>query len=346
MAPSASPSEGSLLSDDRFLRQVARLYYDSDEKQESIAESLNCSRQTISKALQRAKERGIVRTTVVPEERTGYLQSLARDLRLQLHLEDVALIAGQNFEKKPDDYSAEGVLADIADHAADYLDQLLVDNTILAVTGGKGIMRNVVRYLKPSKQLAGLQVVPTMGFVRDHANFGDANLIAYDIATAYGGEHSWLPIPAIVDTPEQLQQARSLPIVRDVLQKVENANVIMMGLWLSDNDESLIRKGVISPERIALLKEHHPVADINHWVFNARGECINYKISPPPYYLTGLEMPRLKERIRNDGTKVILVAGANRRYVPGIKAILNAGIVSILITDHITAQLLKKSTNI
>lgn len=341
MAPGTSPSESSLLSDDGFLRQVARLYYEADETQERIAELQNCSRQTISKALQRARERGVVRISVVPEERTGYLQSLARDLRLKLHLEDVALIPGQNFHDKPDDFTAEGVLADIADHAADYLDQLLTENTILAVTGGKGIMRNVVRYLKPSRQLAGLQVVPTMGFVRDHANFGDANLIAYDIATAYGGEHSWLPIPAIVDAKEQWEQARTLPIVKDVLQKVENANIIMMGLWLSEHDQSLIRKGVISEERIALLKEHHPIADINHWVFDAQGECINYRIDPPPYYLTGLEMPRLKERIRNGNTKVVLVAGASKRYVPGIMAILKAGIVSILITDHITAQSLK-----
>ena len=38
MAPGTSPSESSLLSDDRFLRQVAHLYYEADETQERIAE--------------------------------------------------------------------------------------------------------------------------------------------------------------------------------------------------------------------------------------------------------------------------------------------------------------------
>jgi len=63
-------------------------------------------------------------------------------------------------------------------------------------------------------------------------------------------------------------------------------------------------------------------------------------IDPPPYYLTGLPIPRLKEKIRKEGTKVILVAGAGPAYVPAIRAALKAGIANILITDHITAQLL------
>ncbi len=334
--------EGKLLSDDRFLRRVAQLYYEDGQTQEAIAEMEGCSRQAIGKALQRARDRGIVRISVVPEQRTGYLRNLSRDLRVELGLEDLVVVAGRNLSEIPSEETAEDVLADIATTAADYLDQLLTDSDILAVSGGRNIMRNVVRYLKPTKLLPNLQVVPTIGFVEPHTNLGDSNLIAYDIATAYGAQHAWLPIPAIVETREQCEQARSLPLVRDVLQTLEQANVMMMGLWPTHFNDDLVARGVLLQEEINALQSRKAVMDINHWVFDAQGRCINDLLTPPPYYLTGLEIPRLRDRIRKGKAKVILVAGASLSYASGIRAALKAGIANILITDHVTAQLLMK----
>ena len=334
--------EGKLLSDDRFLRRVAQLYYEDGQTQEAIAEMEGCSRQAIGKALQRARDRGIVRISVVPEQRTGYLRNLSRDLRVELGLEDLVVVAGRNLSEIPPEETAEDVLADIATTAADYLDQLLTDSDILAVSGGRNIMRNVVRYLKPTKLLPNLQVVPTIGFVEPHTNLGDSNLIAYDIATAYGAQHAWLPIPAIVETREQCEQARSLPLVRDVLQTLEQANVMMMGLWPTHFNDDLVARGVLLQEEINALQSRKAVMDINLWAFDAQGRCINDLLTPPPYYLTGLEIPRLRDRIRKGKAKVILVAGASLSYASGIRAALKAGIANILITDHVTAQLLMK----
>ncbi|MBV9709903.1 MAG: hypothetical protein JO011_03175 [Ktedonobacteraceae bacterium] len=166
---------------------------------------------------------------------------------------------------------------------------------------------------------------------------GDANLIAYDIATAYGARHFWLPIPAIVETQEQWKYARSLPIVRDVLKKVEEASVIVTELWPSSSHEGLVNKGVLRQEQAAVLEAHNTIVDINHWAFDAEGICINNEIEPPPYYLTGLEIPRLRDKVRSGGTKVVLIAGGSLSYIPCIQAILRAGIANILITDHVTA---------
>jgi deoxyribonucleoside regulator len=91
------------------------------------------------------------------------------------------------------------------------------------------------------------------------------------------------------------------------------------------------------------IEAFHPVVDINHWVFDSEGRCINEMMDPPPYHLLGFEIPRLKEKIRADGTKVILVAGAGPSYVPAIRAALKAGLANILITDHMTAQMLISS---
>jgi DNA-binding transcriptional regulator LsrR (DeoR family) len=117
----------------------------------------------------------------------------------------------------------------------------------------------------------------------------------------------------------------------------------MMGLWPPHTNDEIVMRGILSREQIEALEALHPAVDINHWVFDAEGCCINEMIDPPPYYITGFPIPRLKEKIRKEGTKVILVAGAGPSYVPAIRATLKAGLANILITDHITAEQLISS---
>nr|BBH87027.1 DNA-binding transcriptional regulator [Thermosporothrix sp. COM3] len=338
--PQNMNTEGRLLTDERFLRKIASLYYEEGYTQEEIALQECCSRQTIGKALQKAKERGIVRISVIPDERTGYLRNLAREVRLRLGLDDIVLVPGLNVNDRYYRMIDDHIVSDIAATAADYLDQMIMGNDIVAVSGGKRVMRQIVCYLKPSKVLPSLQVVPTIGFVQSHTSFGDSNLIAYDIATAYGAKPIWLPIPAIVESEEQCRQARSLPIVRDVLKIMEKATIILLSVWLPHENEELVEKGILSRQQLDRFLELQPVTDVNHWFFDKEGRCLNEdpQLSPPPFYLTGLEIPTLRDRLKSGNVHVILIAGGSIQFVPAIQAVLRAGIVNILVTDHITAS--------
>jgi deoxyribonucleoside regulator len=347
--PQGSASEAKLLGDEQFLRRVAYMYYEDGHSQETIAQMEFCSRQTVSKALQKAKERGLVRIAIVPDLRTGYLRNLSREVRRELNLDDVVLVPGRNFDHVDDDVTLDEVVAEIGSAAADYLDQLLTDSDVLAVSGGRIFMRSVVRYLQPSKILPHLQVVSTIGFVEARTSSGDANLIAYDIAQAYGASHVWYCIPAFMPhlpliSLETLKALNThISITREPIELCEKANVFMIGLWTPHSNEEVVARGILSKEFIEAIEAFHPVVDINHWVFDADGRCINVLMDPPPYYPTGFAIPRLKEKIKKEGTQVILVAGGGPSYVPAIRAALKAGLANILITDHVTAQLLVSS---
>jgi deoxyribonucleoside regulator len=234
----------------------------------------------------------------------------------------------------------DDVVTEIANAAADYLDQLLTDSDILAVSGGRTFMRNVVRYLKPTKVLPHMQVVATIGFVESHTSFGDANLIAYDLAEAYGANHLWFPCPAFLPDQDQLQRIRQLPIIKDAYQMMTRANIMVTGLWTPQTNHDLVARGMLTAKQLKIIEAHRPAVDINHWVFDTAGHCINETVDSFPYLLSGLEIPRLKERIQHNNIKVILVAGGSPAYVPAIRAALKAGLANILITDHITAELL------
>jgi deoxyribonucleoside regulator len=130
-------------------------------------------------------------------------------------------------------------------------------------------------------------------------------------------------------------------VTLQAVELCEKANVVMMGLWPPHTNDEVVVRGILDREQIDAIEPFHPAVDINHWVFDADGRCINEMMDPPPYNLTGgFSIPRLKEKIRAEGTKVILVTGAGPSYVPATRAALKAGIANILVTDHITAQLL------
>jgi DNA-binding transcriptional regulator LsrR (DeoR family) len=121
---------------------------------------------------------------------------------------------------------------------------------------------------------------------------------------------------------------------------MHRASVIVTSVFPPHTNEELVMQQILTQEQREEIEAYEPAADINHWVFDASGRCINEMLTPPPYFLSGLEIPRLKDKIKQEGTKVILIAGGSPAYIPAIRAILRAGLANILVTDHITAQLL------
>jgi DNA-binding transcriptional regulator LsrR (DeoR family) len=185
-----------------------------------------------------------------------------------------------------------------------------------------------------------MQVVATIGFVEAYTTSGDANSIARDLAEAYGASHLWFPCPALLTDSAQVQLIRQLPIIKEAYEMMTRASVVVMGLWTPHTNEEMVRRGIVSQEQLEAIETYGPAVDINHWVFDASGRCINELAQPFPYSLSGLEIPRLKDKIEQGNTKVILIAGGSPSYVPSIQAAFNAGLANILVTDHITGQLL------
>jgi deoxyribonucleoside regulator len=333
-------AEARLLADERFLRKIAYLYYEDGQSQETIAKIEFCSRQTVGKALQKARERGIVRISIVPDLRTGYLRNLAREVRVQLDLEDLILVPGRSLNTVAATDTLDDVVVEISSAAAEYLDQFLTDSDILAVSGGRTFMRNLVRYTKPTKVLSHMQVVATIGFVDPRTSYGDANLIAYDLAQAYGANHLWFPCPAFLLDETQLQRTRALPIIKEGYEMLLRSNVIVTSLFPPHTNDELVMNRILSQEQRDAIEAYRPAVDINHWFFDSSGRCINELLEPPPYFLSGLEVPRLKDKIQKGNAKVILVGGGSPSYVPAMRAALKAGLANILVTDHVTAQLL------
>ncbi len=327
------------------LRLIAKKHIEEKLPRVRIANELGYTRQNIADALKLAEAKGIVLKVVVPEERTGFLVNTRRDVQQGLGLDDVVLVAGREFvNQKVDPNSStflEDVQARICIETAGYIDYLLTNDDIIALSGGREFVRRMVRFLHPTKVLPNLQVVPTHGFTRPEAGSGTANLISLDFADAYGARHFWLPVPMMVETEKQVAQTRQLPLIRDVYGIIQEANIIVMSVWEQSYINILVERGVLDVSQADQLRELKPVAHIDLYFFDIEGNCINEQVNPPLFSLTGLEIPNLRHRLeKEEDLKVILFGGASRNMVDAIHGILQAKLANILITDHITGQLL------
>lgn len=338
------------LYNEDILRQIAIEHYERNKSQPDIAKSLGVSRPSITDALKRARALGIISITIPRDkERQPSLNRLQTAMLRRFEvLEDVELVVGHI---DVEGSLAPSVVPDIAKAAAAYLEGELINGakngdepTRLAVSGGRRFIRQVVQNLDPNVNLPNLEVYPISGFIREQANNGDASLLAYDIATLYEAKYAWLPIPAIVNTQEQCTLAKGLPIVRDVLARVEKANFYLITLFAPYSNE-LVSRGILQKEQVTKISRD-AVCNIEMWFYTQRGECVNTTISEPPFFLTGYDINDLREKVEKKQAQVILVAGGSEKkadgtiinQVKGIRAILDARLVNMLITDHITAR--------
>ncbi len=323
------------LFDEDNLRHIAIDYYENKKSQKDIAESWGVARAAISVALRRAIDLKIVRVRVVPEERPHKLHWVRRNVMRKFNLEDVQL-APAHIDAQGD--PTPDVIPYIAGAAAAYLDDVLTNESKLALSGGRRFNRQVVQHLQPHQLLPDMEVLPLSGFIVETANVGDASLLAFDLSTLYGAKHSWLPIPAIVETQEQCKTAKELPIIRDVLKKIEKeANIFLLTLF-APFSPNVLSKGVLKQEQIDKIMSKKPVCNIDLWFYTLDGECVNNMMADPPYYLTGYNINNLRTKVENDEAQVILVAGGFDAHVAGIQAALRARLANVLITDHITAM--------
>lgn len=337
------------LYNEDILRQIAIDHYERNISQSDIAESLGISRPSVTEALKRARALGIIKITIPRDkERQPTLNRLQTAMLRRFRvLEDVELVLGHI---DVEGSLAPSVVPDIAKAAAIYLEGELLkrlkndQKTRLAVSGGRRFIRQVVQNLNPKIKLPNLEVYPISGFIREQANNGDPSLLAYDIATLYEAKYAWLPIPAIVDTRKQLGVAKELPIVRDVLESVERANLYLISLFAPYSDD-LVTRGILKKEQIKKISQD-AVCNIDMWFYTAQGVCLNNTISDPPFYLTGYDINNLSKKIEKKNAKVVLIAGGSEtksdgtvlNQVAGIRAMLEAKLINVLITDHTTAR--------
>ncbi|HEX9934104.1 MAG TPA: sugar-binding domain-containing protein, partial [bacterium] len=110
------------------LIQVARLYYVYDLNQQQIADKLGISRPGVSRLLQEARDRGIVRINIIDIEGTG--ADLEKSLEEKFGLKKAIVIPLEGVSDDSDLKERLGIVA------STYIDSRVEEGTILGVAWG------------------------------------------------------------------------------------------------------------------------------------------------------------------------------------------------------------------
>jgi DNA-binding transcriptional regulator LsrR (DeoR family) len=197
--------------------QIARLYYEQNKTQEEIAQQLSLSRSTVSRALKLARERGYIRTIVVAPSSSAL--ELETWFRTRFNLQHVVIVPGRG--------SSPEVLDSLGQTAAIYLEQIVSDQTVLTIAGGRTLLA-VSRQLRPAYR-PNVTVVPAMGgWVGDSAI--SANEVVREIAVRWNARAETLFAPSIVSDDVARQALWREESIHRTLEKAGTATVACVSL--------------------------------------------------------------------------------------------------------------------
>lgn len=242
----------------------------------------------------------------------GGLTEMETRLSAMLGVKYVAVAAG-NSDEEPH------VLQDVGRLAAQRMRLVLQNGNTLAVTGGSTIAQ-VARFVTTTTPM-NVMVVPARGGIGRTVET-QANTLVAEIAQRLGGHHRLVHVPDHMDATA-MQEMLKLPEVREVVDYLQRADVILHGIGRADD---MARNRHLSNGLVKRLQEQGAIAEAFGYYFDATGEVL-YAASS-----LGVDLARLSPSCR----MVAVAAGA--RKASAIVAVLRHYPHTMLVTDEAAAR--------
>ncbi|MFI7482355.1 sugar-binding transcriptional regulator [Kocuria sp. M1R5S2] len=305
---------------DAELHHAAELYWVQGMTMEAVADRFGVSRPTVSRMLQAARDRGIVRISLAPPPAAGH--ELSRRLRETFGI--TVHVAGT-----PRTATEPQRLESVARAAAALLGDWFGDGMTLAVAWGTTTSA-VAEHLVP-RPTRDAVVVQMNGAVsaRSPGAAQSAALLGR-MSTAFGASLLPFPTPAFFDREETRTLMWQESSVRRVLA-VRNAAdlaVFSVGAFRGPMISQVYSGGYLAEDAFRELAAHHVVGDVCTVFLREDGTYADIDLNRRASGPTPMELRRIPRRL-------CVVAGEHK--VPGLLGALRAGVVTDLLIDERTA---------
>ena len=240
------------------------------------------------------------------------LTSLEEELQQCLGVDRVCIVSG--------DADADGALLDeVGRVAAQRVRAMLHSGSTLAVAGGSTMAATARAMHSPSP--LHVMVVPARGGW-GKAVHTQANTLAAEIAGRLGGHHRLIHLPDYMDDAAKQEMLR-LPDVREVMELIQRADVILHGVGRADE---MLRDSKVAPPQARRLLAEGAVGESFGAYYDRDGQCLLESSS------VGVDLARL-----SPGCRMIAVA-AGKRKAEAIIAVLRHDRHTLLVTDEGAAK--------
>lgn len=307
-------------NNDTLLR-VARMYHVQAETMDSIANQLGVSRSTVSRLLKEARDRGLVRVSIVDPDRpsTRMSEFFERFFHVHAHLVTVRGGASSVFR-----------LEQVAKVAARHLDEIVRDGDTVGVAWGTTTSA-IASQLRP-RDLQGVTIVGLNGGA-NHRTTGlpYVGSILQRFATAFQANEQMFPLPAFFDNPATRDAMWAERSTQHVLEVRASSRVALFGVGAlgSELQSHVYSSNYLSPDDLAELKRDHVVGDVCTVMLREDGSWRDIPFNARATGMTPVELRRIPKRI-------CVASGVSK--VPAVLAALRAGVATDLVIDDESAR--------
>jgi len=359
------PHRGITEDDEMMLRVVTDMFSGGAHRScREVAEAQHITPQAVVALVERAQREGLITTLVLRPREQIEVARLEGAVRSQYGLQKVLLVPGdpdilQDLDQRQRRSIQRQVLHSMAQRFAEYFDTLLVGAAarqraaikagreaapfVVGVAWGR-TMHLLARHLLSTPRplrLAELHVVPIVGITSAlRADPVEANVVAMDVARAYGGLSAQLPCPAFVVADEAgvVTQTRQ---VRRMLAKIRTDCEVVVSAMGPIPETASAMDITVSPDPVSneelfnAARHAGAIGEICYWLFGRDGKEVRAS-----YKSLGLGFEGLRQIAADPKRQVVLVTGGDRWRFEPLKVALRAGLASVLVSDTVTARYL------
>lgn len=301
-----------------LLAKVAAMYYQQELTQNEIAGALDLSRVKIYRLLKEARESQVVRILI------DWPIKRATDLEAQLSsafgLDDALVLQTGAVD-------AALLLRQIAQLAARYLEEVLVDQASLSICFGSTTYE-VISAIRVDFQ-ANVKVMQATGSLSHALKEFDSSALTRRLAQKLGGEALYLSSPLLADNAEEAAVIRKQAVVGHTLEQVRRAGIALVGIGDLDPDSSgFVKAGVADGEQLSAYRANGAIGDMAWQIFDRDGKLYDCELNQR---IIGVTLDELRAVPRT----IAVAVGISK--AEAILGALRTGAINVLCTDEATA---------
>jgi len=308
--------------DDRLIARVAELFYVHNINQYEIAKKFNFSKAKVCRIIKDAKKKKIIQFTIKNFD--------ARRIDLEKSLEEKFGLKEAIIYVNPEGgyYDENLISQEIGLLGSQFMQRILKDNLNIAVTWGRTLY-HMFNKLEVDKKYK-IKIFATLGGVTT----GDAethnNNLVQILAGKTGGTPYPIYMPLILEKADHKKMLSESYVIKEVLGDASKIDYYFAGVGAIIKNSHLYNpNGDFNQAMLNKLKDKKICGEMGLNFYDIDGNFIDSGLEERAIYLDINEIKKIKN---------IIVAAFGKEKITPMLGILRTGIISVLITDSITAQ--------
>ena len=297
--------------------QVSKLYYLDGATQAEIGKKLNLSRPTISRLLQFAREKNIVKISI--NDPLSNIEDLQHQLKEKYQLKDVII-------STPESNETAEILSSLGKVTARYLDKKVKDNDVIGVSWGRTLV-SVARQLIPNDR-KNVQVIYLKGTVANSTHNNYVVEVTKCFNKCYHTQAQILPLPLIFENKQIKEMVIKDKFINEILDTGKRTSVALFTVETTEQDATLFELGYFNDQQIKTLQEK-AAGDLVSRFIDERGKIVDDQLNDRTVAIALDDLKQARE-------SVLIAGGMNK--LKAIKAALAGKYANVLVTDSLVAQ--------